>query len=73
MSTRVKLLVLLLRVLALGRLPAQGDVVWGFATAEGSSLRACLAAAIANVRQQSFDIEIAQAWIEPEAPSLLTD
>jgi polar amino acid transport system substrate-binding protein len=60
-------------VVAAGRLPAQGDLVWGFATAEGSSLRACLAAAIANVRQQSFDVEIAQTWIEPEAPPLILE
>jgi polar amino acid transport system substrate-binding protein len=60
-------------VIAVGRLPAQGDVVWGLVTAEGSSLRACLAAAIANVRQQSFDVEIAQAWIEPGAPPLIIE
>ena len=60
-------------IVAAGRLPAQGDLGWGFATAEGSSLRACLAAAIANVRQQSFDVEIAQAWIEPGAPPLVLE
>ncbi|HXV32421.1 MAG TPA: ABC transporter substrate-binding protein [Gaiellaceae bacterium] len=60
-------------VVAAGRLPAQGDLVWALATPEGSTLRACLAAAIANVRQQSFDLEIAQAWIEPDAPPLILE
>jgi hypothetical protein len=43
------------------------------ATVAGSPLRACLAAAIANVRQQGFDLEPIQAWVEPEAPPLLAE
>ena len=60
-------------VVAAGRLPAQGDLGFGFAVAEGSPLRACLSAAIANVRQQSFDLELAQTWIEPDAPPLVVE
>jgi polar amino acid transport system substrate-binding protein len=60
-------------VVAAGRLPAQGDLGFGLATTERSELRACLATAIANVRQQSFDVEIAQEWIEPEAPPLILE
>ena len=56
-----------------GRLPAQGDIGWSFATPEGSPLRACLATAIANVRQQGFDLELAQDWIEPGAPPLVVE
>jgi len=58
-------------VVAAGRLPAQGDLGLGFAVAQGSPLRACLSVAIANVRQQSFDVELAQTWIEPDAPPLV--
>ena len=60
-------------VVLVGRLPAQGDIGWSFATPEGSPLRACLAAAIANVRQQGFDVELAQDWIEPGAPPLIVE
>jgi polar amino acid transport system substrate-binding protein len=58
---------------AAGRLPAQGDLGFGLAVAEGSPLRACLSAAIANVRQQSFDVDLAQVWIEPDAPPLVLE
>jgi hypothetical protein len=37
------------------------------------ALRACLSAAIANVRQQSFDLDLAQTWIEPDAPPLVVE
>jgi polar amino acid transport system substrate-binding protein len=60
-------------VVAAGRLPAQGDLGFAFAVAEGSALRACFSAAIANVRQQSFDLELAQQWIEPDAPPLVVE
>ena len=60
-------------VVAAGRLPAQGDLGFGFAVAEASPLRACLSAAIANVRQQGFDLELAQTWIEPGAPPLVVE
>ena len=60
-------------VVAAGRLPAQGDLGFVFAVGEGSELRACFSAAIANVRQQGFDAELAQQWIEPNAPQLVVE
>ena len=60
-------------VVAAGRLPAQGDLGFGFAVSEASPLRACLSAAIANVRQQGFDLDLAQTWIEPDSPPLVVE
>ena len=54
-----------------GRLPAEGQEYFGLVFEEGNSLRDCANKAIASLRESGRLDELAQEWIESQAPPVL--
>jgi polar amino acid transport system substrate-binding protein len=55
----------------IGRLPAEGQEYFGLVFEEGDPLRDCVNEAITSLREQGTLDELAQEWIEGQAPPVL--